>query len=462
MNKDLSVVILAAGQGTRMRSDLPKVLHQVAAKPLLAHVIETAMSLQPQDVHVVYGHGGDRVRNQLAQYSVDWVCQDQQLGTGHAVQQAMPHIEDNRMVLVLYGDVPLTQASTLQRLIDVADGNGFGLLTAYLPDPTGYGRIVRDDEDKVACIVEQKDANADELRIKEINTGMLVAPSTAMRRWLNALENNNAQGEYYLTDIIAMAVKEDMVINTVSPDETVEIEGVNNKLQLAAMERAYQRKQANALMLEGVTLRDPSRLDVRGKLVTGRDVVIDINALFEGEVVLGDNVSVGPNVCIKDSRIGSNVSIKANSVIENASIGDECEVGPYARIRPDTVLANGAKIGNFVEIKKARIGAGSKVNHLSYVGDTTMGANVNVGAGTITCNYDGANKHQTIIGDNVFIGSDTQLVAPVKVGDGATIGAGSTITRDVPDSELALSRSQQITKKGWKRPVKKSKNSTKE
>jgi bifunctional UDP-N-acetylglucosamine pyrophosphorylase/glucosamine-1-phosphate N-acetyltransferase len=455
MNTGLSVVILAAGQGTRMNSDLPKVLHQVADRPLLAHVLDTALALKPKDIHVVYGHGGDKVREQLGHYAVDWVCQDQQLGTGHAVEQAMPNIADDQLVLVLYGDVPLTHASTLQRLIDVAGDDGFALLTAYLPDPTGYGRIIRDEEKKVQCIVEQKDANAEELTIKEVNTGMLVASSTPLRRWLTALENNNAQGEFYLTDIIAMAVDEGVVVNTVSPDDVVEIEGVNNKLQLAAMERAYQRKQAQALMLEGVTLRDPARLDVRGQLQAGRDVVIDVNALFEGEVVLGDGVRIGPNVMIKDSTIGNGVEIKANTVIEDATIGADCEIGPFARIRPQTSLAEGAKVGNFVEIKKSSLGKGSKVNHLSYVGDTVMGEQVNVGAGTITCNYDGANKHQTIIGNQVFIGSDTQLVAPVTVGDGATIGAGSTITRDVPSQALTLSRSEQKTRSGWKRPAKK-------
>jgi bifunctional UDP-N-acetylglucosamine pyrophosphorylase/glucosamine-1-phosphate N-acetyltransferase len=455
MNKGLSVVILAAGQGTRMKSDLPKVLHQVADRPLLAHVLDTALVLKPKDIHVVYGHGGDVVREQLSHYPVDWVSQEEQLGTGHAVEQAMPNIHGDQLVLVLYGDVPLTHVSTLQRLIDVAGDDGFSLLTAYLPDPTGYGRIIRDEEKKVQCIVEQKDANAEELKIKEVNTGMLAAPSSQLRRWLKALENNNAQGEFYLTDIVAMAVDEGVIINTVTPDDVVEIEGVNNKLQLAAMERAYQQQQAKTLMLDGVTLRDPARLDIRGKLTAGRDVVIDVNALFEGEVVLGDRVIIGPNVSIKDSTIGDGVEIKANTVIEDATIGADCEIGPFARIRPQTSLAEGAKVGNFVEIKKSSLGEGSKVNHLSYVGDTVMGAHVNVGAGTITCNYDGAYKHQTLIGDNVFIGSDTQLVAPVRVGDGATIGAGSTITRDVPAQELTLSRSEQKTRSGWKRPVKK-------
>jgi bifunctional UDP-N-acetylglucosamine pyrophosphorylase/glucosamine-1-phosphate N-acetyltransferase len=455
MNKGLSVVILAAGQGTRMKSDLPKVLHQVADRPLLAHVLDTALVLKPKDIHVVYGHGGDVVREQLSHYPVDWVSQEEQLGTGHAVEQAMPNIHGDQLVLVLYGDVPLTHVSTLQRLIDVAGDDGFSLLTAYLPDPTGYGRIIRDEEKKVQCIVEQKDANAEELKIKEVNTGMLAAPSSQLRRWLKALENNNAQGEFYLTDIVAMAVDEGVIINTVTPDDVVEIEGVNNKLQLAAMERAYQQQQAKTLMLDGVTLRDPARLDIRGKLTAGRDVVIDVNALFEGEVVLGDRVIIGPNVSIKDSTIGDGVEIKANTVIEDATIGADCEIGPFARIRPQTSLAQGAKVGNFVEIKKSSLGEGSKVNHLSYVGDTVMGAHVNVGAGTITCNYDGAYKHQTLIGDNVFIGSDTQLVAPVRVGDGATIGAGSTITRDVPAQELTLSRSEQKTRSGWKRPVKK-------
>ena len=450
----LSVVILAAGQGTRMRSDLPKVLHPLADKPLLQHVIETAQSLDGADIHVVYGHGGDRVPETLGHMNVDWIKQDQQLGTGHAVAQAMPHIAPDHLVLVLYGDVPLIAKDTLEHLISVADG-GFGLLTVSLDDPTGYGRIVRDDDGKVVRIVEHKDADDAVRQIREVNTGILVVPRARLSDWLERLDNDNVQGEYYLTDVIAMAVSEGMAVNTVSPAFLYEVLGVNNKKQLAELERHYQRRCADALMLSGVTLRDPSRLDIRGDVNAGRDVTIDINVVLEGRVELGDRVSVGPHCVIRNCQIGDGVTILAHSMIEDAVVGADSRIGPFARIRPGTVLSEDVHIGNFVEVKNASVGAGSKVNHLSYVGDARIGSGVNIGAGTITCNYDGANKHLTEIGDNVFVGSDTQLVAPVKVGDGATIGAGTTVTRDVPPNILTLSRPQQAFITGWRRPTKK-------
>lgn len=451
----LSVVILAAGQGTRMRSALPKVLHRLAHKPLVEHVIERAEQLGAADIHVVYGHGGDAVPTTLAHRKVDWVRQDEQLGTGHAVAQAIPHIPQDHQVLVLYGDVPLTAVETLEHLIRLAEQSGFGLLTITLDDATGYGRILRDDDGKVLRIVEHKDATEAERRVTEINTGILATSREHLARWLERLDNANSQGEYYLTDIIAMAVAEGVTIATASPAEEFEVLGVNNKRQLASLERAYQTQQAQGLMEAGVTLRDPARLDVRGSVRCGQDVVLDVNVVLEGEVEIGDNVSIGPNCLIINSRIEAGATILANCVIENAVVGADSRVGPFARLRPETVLAQQTHVGNFVEIKKAQIGAGSKVNHLSYVGDSIVGRNVNIGAGTITCNYDGANKHLTEIGDDVFVGSDTQLVAPVKVGDGATIGAGSTITKAVAPGALALSRAKQISKDGWQRPTKK-------
>lgn len=455
MQTHLNIVILAAGQGTRMRSALPKVLHAIGHKPLLEHVLDTAKSLNCQSLHVVYGHGGDLVKERLAHHEVNWVLQDQQLGTGHAVEQAMPFIADNQPVLILYGDVPLIKKETLQRLIDAAGKDYLGLLTATLSDPTGYGRIIRNDSGHVVRIIEQKDADEEQKKVREINTGMLALNSTRLKGWLQQLENNNAQGEYYLTDVIGMAALENVMINTVQPDALTEIEGVNNKLQLAELERAYQRSQAEKLMHQGVTIRDPARFDLRGELEVGNDVVIDVNVVIEGKVKLGNGVTIEPNNIIKNSTISDHSVVHSNSVIESAIVGEHCEIGPFARIRPDTQLAQQVKIGNFVEVKKSTIAQQSKVNHLSYIGDTEMGEKVNIGAGTITCNYDGANKHKTIIGDNVFIGSDTQLVAPVEIGAGATIGAGSTITHDAPKGELTLSRSPQKTRQGWKRPTKK-------
>jgi bifunctional UDP-N-acetylglucosamine pyrophosphorylase/glucosamine-1-phosphate N-acetyltransferase len=454
MNSDLNVIILAAGQGTRMKSDLPKVLHKLGDKPLLEHVILTASLLGADATHVVYGHGGGLVKDTLAHLDVNWVLQDQQLGTGHAVEQAMPSISGNKTVLILYGDVPLTSQHTLSHLLSEVDDNTLALLTAALPDPTGYGRIIRDVSGTVVGIVEQKDAKPEQKTIKEINTGIMAVKSDLLRRWLKMLENNNAQGEFYLTDIIAIAAKEGIAIKTAKPAALTEIEGVNNKIHLAELERAYQRQQAERLMVDGVTFKDPARFDLRGALSVGKDVVIDVNVVFEGKVSLGDRVYIAPNCVIKDTQIGSDVVIHPNTIVEKSRIGDGCELGPFARLRPETQLNNQVKVGNFVEVKKSIVDDHSKINHLSYVGDTTMGKRVNVGAGTITCNYDGAFKHQTIIKDDVFIGSDTQLVAPVEVGEGATIGAGSTITHDAPAGQLTLSRAMQKTRKGWKRPQK--------
>ena len=451
----LDVIILAAGQGTRMRSDTPKVLHTLGGIPLVQRVINTACQLTDTRVHLVYGHGGEAVRSALPSLPVEWVEQAQQLGTGHAVQQAMANIGRDGTVLVLYGDVPLITDTTLKNLLQYVSDNSMGLLTVELDDPGGYGRIVRDQDGRVVRIVEHKDANEQERGIREINTGILAVRSGQLHDWLDRLDNRNASGEYYLTDIIEMAVTSGILVEAVQANEVIEVMGINDKRQLENMERALQKKIAERLMLEGVTLRDASRLDVRGTLKTGRDVIIDVNVILEGDNSLGDRVSIGPNVIITDSVIGNDVVIKAHSVIENASIGAGAVIGPFARIRPESVLQDNAHIGNFVEIKKSTIGSGSKINHLSYIGDATVGRDVNIGAGTITCNYDGANKHQTIIGDDVFVGSDTQFIAPVSVGNGATIGAGSTITRDVPETKLTLSRSKQVTVDNWIRPRKK-------
>jgi len=450
----LSIIILAAGQGTRMRSALPKVLHPLGGSPLLEHVIRTARELNPGRIAVVYGHGGEQVREKLAEASVDWVLQDKQLGTGHAVDQAMPSVNDDDTVLVLYGDVPLIQTGTLSALVEKANAGQLAVLTAALDNPQGYGRMLRDDKGNLVGIVEQKDASEEQLAIREINSGFLAAPAGRLRSWLQRLDNSNAQGEYYLTDVIAMAAADGVAVESAGAAYEYEILGVNDRVQLAQLERIWQRCQAESLMRNGVTLADPARLDIRGDVSAGTDCSIDINVVLEGKVTLGERVSIGPGCVIKNATIGDDVEIFAHCVIEDGDIGSGCRIGPFARIRPETKLAEQVHVGNFVEIKKSTVARGSKINHLSYIGDTNMGSGVNIGAGTITCNYDGAYKHLTEIGNNVFVGSDTQLVAPVKVGDGATIGAGSTITSNVPENELTLSRSRQQTVTGWKRPVK--------
>jgi bifunctional UDP-N-acetylglucosamine pyrophosphorylase/glucosamine-1-phosphate N-acetyltransferase len=451
----LNIVILAAGKGTRMHSDKPKVLHALAGAPLLQHVLDAAMLLKPDTTCIVYGHGGEAVPQAMAAYTASYVLQEPQLGTGHAVQQAMPKLADNSRTLILYGDVPLIQAATLQQLLKSADT--LSLLTLRMDNPTGYGRIVRDATGKVSSIVEEKDATPEQRAICEVNTGILAAPTHLLRTWLANLSNNNAQGEYYLTDIVALAVAQGIEVSTSQPDHAWEVMGVNSKVQLAELERIWQGEQALRLLKHGATLADPARLDIRGKLVCGRDVEIDVGCIFEGEVHLGNGVKVGAYTVIRDSKIDAGTHIAPYSHIDNANIGDNCRIGPYARIRPGTHLHKDVHVGNFVEIKNSEIKAGSKANHLSYIGDSTVGSRVNVGAGTITCNYDGVNKHRTIIEDDVFIGSDTQLIAPVTVKRGSTIGAGSTITRDTVENALTLSRSKQLTVAGWQRPLKKPK-----
>lgn len=451
----LGVVILAAGQGTRMKSSLPKVLHPLAEKPLLGHVIDTARGLGADCIAVVYGHSGAQVQ-ECFQSDLVWVEQSQQLGTGHAVEQALPAMEGMDRVLILYGDVPLIGLETLAALQHTSKQSSLVLLTVMLDDPTGYGRIVRDENRRIRRIVEQKDAQPEELVLQEINTGIMLVAASRLISWIARLEKNNAQGEFYLTDIVAMAVAEGIEVGSVQPKDPFEVMGVNDKVQLALLERHLQSIRSEALMRSGVTLKDPARFDLRGSLNVGRDVEIDINVLIIGDVVLGDNVSVGANTVIRDSRIGNDVVIYENCVIDSAAVGEGSRIGPFARLRPDTDLAADVHIGNFVEIKKSRVEQGSKINHLSYIGDCTIGRKVNVGAGTITCNYDGANKYRTVIEDNAFIGSDTQLVAPVTVGAGATVGAGSTITKNVAPGTLALSRSKQVGLTGWKRPQKQS------
>ena len=452
--KALSAVILAAGKGTRMYSDLPKVLHTIAGKPMVKHVIDTAHQLGAENIHLIYGHGGDLMRTHLANEQVNWVLQTEQLGTAHAVQQAAPFFKDNENIVVLYGDAPLITKETLEKLIDAKPENGIALLTVNLDNPTGYGRIIRENGNVVA-IVEQKDANADQLNIKEVNTGVMVSDGASFKKWLARVGNNNSQGEYYLTDLIALANQDNCQVVAVQATDVMEVEGANNRLQLAALERYFQNKQAYKLLLEGVMIYDPARFDLRGTLEHGKDVEIDVNVIIEGSVKLGDRVKIGAGCVLKNVVIGNDVEIKPYSVLEDSVVGEKAAIGPFSRLRPGAELAAETHVGNFVEIKKSTVGKGSKVNHLTYVGDSEIGSNCNIGAGVITCNYDGANKFKTIIGDDVFVGSDTQLVAPVKVANGATIGAGTTITRDVGENELVITRVPQRHIQDWQRPTKK-------
>lgn len=449
----INVVILAAGQGTRMKSSLPKVLHTLAGLPLVQHVINTSKELKPQTINVVYGHGGEQVKHTINDDDINWVLQKEQLGTGHAVDQVSNQLKDGQVVLILYGDVPLIHLDTIADLLNQAS-DGIALLTVHLDNPQGYGRIVRNKNGQVENITEEKDASNEVKKIHEVNTGILAVKANLLKDWLSQIDNSNAQKEYYLTDVIAMAVKDNFTVHTTHPDNEFEVMGVNNRIQLAELERHYQHEQATRLMTNGITLADPTRIDIRGKLVHGKDIFIDVNTVIEGDVSIGNNVSIGANCVIKNSKIADDVEILPMSILDNASVGKGSKVGPFARLRPGAVLSDNTHIGNFVEIKKSFIGIGSKVNHLTYVGDSLIGKNVNIGAGTITCNYDGANKHQTIIEDNVFVGSATQLVAPVKIGKNATIGAGSTITTDVNQGELAITRVKQKSISGWTRPVK--------
>ncbi len=450
----LSVIILAAGQGTRMRSDLPKVLQRLARKPLLAHVLATAKALEAEDVCVVYGHGGETVPDAIGDSGLRWSLQAEQLGTGHAVQQAMPETPDENQVLILFGDVPLLTTATLQRLLERTGDDEVAVLSVDMEDPTGYGRVIRDG-DGLQAIVEHKDATEKQLEIAEINTGVMVCPAGKLRRWLSNVSNNNVQGEYYLTDVVAMAVAEGVVVHGVKAESETEVMGINDKKQLAEAERAHQARLVDELMAQGVGFADPARVDIRGKLDCGKDVFIDVNAVFEGDVSLGDGVTIESNNLIRDSQLGAGTVVHSNCHIESSSTGKNCEIGPFSRLRPGAELANNVKIGNFVEVKKSTIADGSKVNHLTYIGDSEVGTGVNVGAGVITCNYDGANKHKTRIGDGASIGANVNLVAPIDVGDGATIGAGSTINKSAPAGELTVARSKQVTVKGWKRPTKK-------
>ena len=450
----LSTIILAAGQGTRMRSNLPKVLQPLAGRPLLAHVLDCSAALAADDVCIVYGHGAEAVRNEFPDDSLRWALQAEQLGTGHAVQQAMPETPDNNRVLILFGDVPLLTSATCQRLLEETPDDDMAVLTVDMDNPTGYGRIIRERGD-VRRIVEEKDAGPEEKAVCEINTGVLVCPAAKLKRWLDNLGNDNVQGEYYLTDAVALAVNDGVTVHGIKADSYVEVMGINDKKQLAEVERALQARLVDALMKEGVGFADPARVDIRGTLKCGKDVFIDVNAVFEGNVELGDGVKIESNNLLRDTTLGARTVLHSNCHLEGATTGNNCEIGPFARLRPGAELANNVKVGNFVEIKKSTVADGSKVNHLTYIGDTEIGTKVNVGAGTITCNYDGANKYKTKIGDGAFIGSGVELVAPVEIGAGATVGAGSTITKDVEDNQLALERSRQKVVPGWKKPVKK-------
>ncbi|MGF1840481.1 bifunctional UDP-N-acetylglucosamine diphosphorylase/glucosamine-1-phosphate N-acetyltransferase GlmU [Vibrio atlanticus] len=449
-----SAVILAAGKGTRMYSNTPKVLHTLAGKPMVKHVIDTCNGLGAQNINLVYGHGGDQMKATLAEESVNWALQAEQLGTGHAVDQASAHFADDEKVLVLYGDVPLISPETIENLLDAQPNGGIALLTVVLDNPMGYGRIIRRNGPVVA-IVEQKDATDEQKLIKEINTGVMVATGGDLKRWLSGLSNDNAQGEYYLTDVIAAAHDEGRAVEAVHPVSPIEVEGVNDRSQLARLERAYQAEQADKLLKQGVMLRDPSRFDLRGELQCGMDVEIDTNVIIEGSVSIGDNVVIGTGCVLKDCEIDDNTIVRPYSVIEGATVGEDCTVGPFTRLRPGADMRNNSHVGNFVEMKNTRLGEGSKANHLTYLGDAEIGQRVNVGAGAITCNYDGANKFKTIIGDDVFVGSDSQLIAPVTIGNGATVGAGSTVTRDVAENELVISRAKERKIANWQRPTKK-------
>jgi len=450
----LDIVILAAGQGTRMRSALPKVLHAVAGKSMLGHVIDTARQLKPQGIHVVIGHGAEQVRERLAADDLNFVIQAEQLGTGHAVAQALPQLSADR-VLILYGDVPLIETATLERLLGQVNDQQLGLLTVELADPTGYGRIMRNGEGVVQAIIEHKDASAEQRQIREGNTGILAVPGKRLGDWLGRLSNSNAQGEYYLTDVIAMAVADGLIVATEQAADEMEVLGANDRIQLSQLERHYQYRTARRLMVQGVTLMDPSRFDVRGDVTVGRDVLIDINVVLEGQVVIEDGVQIGPNCVIRNSTLRKGVVIKANSHIDGAEMGEGSDAGPFARLRPGSVLGARAHVGNFVELKNAQMGEEAKAGHLAYLGDAVIGARSNIGAGAITCNYDGANKYQTIIGEDVFIGSNNSLVAPVTIGDGSNTAAGSTINQNVDKSQLAVARARQRNIDGWKRPTKK-------
>lgn len=451
----LCIVILAAGKGSRMYSDKPKVLHLLAGRTLLEHVYHTAMSISHDNINIVYGHGGDSIPNTLSHLQSSWIKQEEQLGTGHAVQQVLPTIVDSEYVLILYGDVPLITKENLTALVDAVTATGFSLLTTHLDDPRGYGRIIRDSKQNILAIVEEKDATSSQKTIREVSTGLMAVKTDLLQRWVDGLNCDNKQNEYYLTDIVASAVRDNVAISTIVADSDIEVRGINNRIQLAEAERYYQLVQAHYLMQKGVGLSDPSRFDLRGELEIGSDNEIDINVVIEGRVKLGHHVTIGANCYLKDTIIADNVHILPNTMIENAIIGCGCQIGPFARIRPDTTLDDNVQVGNFVELKKTAIGQGSKVNHLTYLGDSHIGRRTNIGAGTITCNYDGANKHQTIIGDDVFVGSDVQLVAPVNIHNGATIAAGTTITKDVAEDNLAISRTPQRGITGWRRPVKK-------
>jgi len=449
-----STVILAAGKGTRMYSQLPKVLHRLAGRPMVKHVIDTCHVVGVENIYLVYGHGGDVMKETLHNEHVHWVLQNEQLGTGHAVDQASSLFKEDDKIVILYGDVPLISDNTIRNLLESHVDGGIALLTVIVDNPLGYGRILRKHEDVIA-IVEQKDATEDQLKIKEVNTGVMVASGKDLKRWLANIDNNNVQGEYYLTDIIALAHREKAVITTVHPDKRMEVYGINDRVQLAQLEKEFQLYQAEQLLSQGVMIRDPNRFDLRGQLQCGLDVEIDINVVIEGNVSIGNNVTVGVGSILIDCEIDDNTLIRPYSIIEGATIGEQCTIGPFSRLRPGAELIQDAHVGNFVEVKNATLGEGSKANHLTYIGDAEVGKRVNIGAGTITCNYDGANKHKTVIGDDVFVGSDTQLVAPVHIQNGVTIGAGSTVTRDVEKNQLIITRAKERRIDGWQRPVKK-------